>query len=45
MVFQPFLEYIPFGEEDIKKWVRVYKVFWKDDAHSLQPNALIMMDY
>jgi hypothetical protein len=34
MVFRSSLERIPFGDEDIKKWARTYKEFWKDHAHS-----------
>ncbi|GBB89726.1 hypothetical protein RclHR1_16500001 [Rhizophagus clarus] len=34
MVFRPFLEHIPFGEEDIKKWAGIYKEFWRGHAHS-----------
>ena len=35
MVFRPHLERIPFGNDDIKKWAKVYKEFWKGHAQSL----------
>ncbi|RGB26574.1 kinase-like domain-containing protein [Rhizophagus diaphanus] len=34
MLFRPPLERIPFGENDIKEWAKVYKEFWEGHAQS-----------
>ncbi|CAG8614442.1 1061_t:CDS:2 [Funneliformis caledonium] len=34
MVFRPPLERIPFGDDDIKEWAKVYKEFWEGHSQS-----------